>query len=166
MLWISFLCYELVLWITVENKIIITNFSSPVNSPIHSLCCSSTDEISSFRLMFICSWQTIPVFLGGEINQKFQVCPSSKFITFSVWPLNLKMTYQNSPKLVTSKFEQVWRLHSHFSTVTVSHQDGAKLHHHTLPSHILLLVNVLSFSPFFNPWEKWELVFNCKFRWL
>lgn len=66
----TFLCYELVLWILGENKTIITNFSSPLNSPIHFLCFSYMDEIFSLRLIFICSWQTLSVFPLGEINQK------------------------------------------------------------------------------------------------
>lgn len=82
----TFLCYELVLWILGENKTIITNFSSPLNSPIHFLCFSYMDEIFSLRLMFICSWQTLSVFPLGEINQKIWFCLSSIFFfQFGHW---------------------------------------------------------------------------------
>lgn len=147
---ISFLWYELVLWIIVENKTIITDFSSPLNSSIHFLGFSYTDGMFSFRLMFIWSWQTLPVYCFREI--KISVLSQFKiYFFFPVPTLNWKMSYQHRPKIITSKFQWIWRIQSQFSKFTVPHQEDTKLHHLMMPSHVLLLVNVLPFSPFLTP---------------
>lgn len=150
-LWIIFFCS----WFPMSycSELLWQTECLPVAFPIlgiHSFFCFPyTNQMFSWRLMAICRWQTLSVFSFGDLKQKFQFCQCSQFKkAASFFFLNWKESYQHTHSIAASKGEWIWRTRSHFSIISMLHQADTKLYHLIVPSHILLLLNVLPVSPF------------------